>query len=132
MNKAIIGYIIVIALAIGGIIYVSKAPAGPGPLDQFATCLKDSGAKFYGAFWCPHCQAQKKMFGTSVNLLPYIECSTPDGQSQNAVCNAEKIESYPTWKLKDGTIIPNDDPGGGGVTLKTLSEKTSCALPAGY
>ncbi len=132
MNKTILGYLVVIIIAVGGVIYISRAPSGPGPLDQFATCIKDSGTTFYGAFWCPHCQAQKKLFGTSAKLLPYVECSTPDGQGQTQVCIDKKIESYPTWILKDGTIIPDDDPTGAGAKLQTLAEKTSCTLPAGY
>jgi hypothetical protein len=126
MNKTIIAYIIVIALAVGGVFYLAKAPSGPGPLDQFATCIKDSGTKFYGAFWCPHCQATKKLFGTSQKLLPYIECSTPDGQSQIAICNDAKIESYPTWEFPSGERLTGE------LSLKTLAEKTSCTLPAGY
>ncbi|MDB5194395.1 MAG: hypothetical protein JWN50_409 [Parcubacteria group bacterium] len=126
MKKTIWIYIIVLIIAVGGVVYLAKAPSGPGPLDQFATCIKDSGTKFYGAFWCPHCQATKKMFGTSASLLPYIECSTPDGNSQNATCNAAKIESYPTWEFKDGSRISGEQ------TLQTLAEKTSCTLPQGY
>jgi thiol-disulfide isomerase/thioredoxin len=126
MKKTIWIYVIVLVVAIGGIYYVSRAPSGPGPLDEFATCIKDSGTKFYGAFWCPHCQATKKMFGTSAKLLPYIECSTPDGSSQNDVCNKAKIESYPTWEFKGGTRITGEQ------SLSTLAEKTSCTLPAGY
>ena len=34
----------------------------PGKYDGFAQCLKDKGATFYGAFWCPHCKAQKALF----------------------------------------------------------------------
>ena len=54
----------------------SSAPAGPGKYDAFAQCLKDKGAVFYGAFWCPNCQEQKKLFDSSIKLLPYVECST--------------------------------------------------------
>jgi thiol-disulfide isomerase/thioredoxin len=101
---------------------------GPGKLDQFAQCLKDKGATFYGAFWCPHCKAQKAMFGSSAKLLPYVECSTPDGNSQTQICIDKKIESYPTWELADGTRLPTES--GSGVSLKTLAEKTGCVLPA--
>src|ERR1043166_896516 len=69
----------------------SNTPIPPGKYDAFATCLKDKGALFYGAFWCPHCQAQKKLFGSSARLLPYTECSLPNGQGQNATCNEAKI-----------------------------------------
>ena len=97
--------------------------ATPGKLDGFAQCLKDEGAIFYGAFWCPHCQKQKTMFGKSQKLLPYIECSTPDGRSQLPVCTEKKVESYPTWEFMDGTRLTGEIP------LETLAEKTSCALP---
>jgi len=68
--------------------------------DSFATCIKDSGATFYGAFWCPHCQEQKAAFGKAQKLLPYVECSNPDGKSQNLICEAAKITGYPTWDFQ--------------------------------
>lgn len=98
-------------------------PGKTGPLDGFATCLKDKGAKFYGAFWCPHCRTQKAMFGRSAKLLPYIECSTPNGQSQNQICKDAKIEGYPTWEFKDSSRLSGEIP------LATLAEKTACELP---
>jgi thiol-disulfide isomerase/thioredoxin len=104
-------------------------PTGPGKYDTFATCLKDKGAVFYGAFWCPHCQAQKKAFGSSAHLLPYVECSTPDANGQLQVCKDQNITGYPTWILKDGTRIPDDSLDGAGVKLETLAAKTGCVLP---
>ena len=98
-------------------------PAGPGKLDGFAQCLEEKGAVFYGAFWCPHCQAQKKLFGSSAKLLPYVECSTTNGQSQLPVCTEKKVESYPTWEFADGTRL------NGEVPLAMLAEKTGCQLP---
>jgi hypothetical protein len=95
----------------------------PGKLDDFAKCLKDRGEKFYGAFWCPHCQNQKSMFGSSKKYLPYIECSTPDGNNQIQLCNNENIKVYPTWKFHDGTV------GEGELSLQELSEKSGCQLP---
>ena len=103
-------------------------PIEPGKYDVFAQCLEDKGAVFYGAWWCPHCNDQKKLFGTSAKLLPYVECyKYPDTKNQLPVCRDKKIASYPTWLLADGTQIPNEN--GAGVTLKTLAEKTSCQLP---
>lgn len=97
--------------------------AGPGKLDAFADCLKQNGATFYGAFWCPHCQSQKALFGKSAKRLPYLECSTPDGRGQTAVCKDKKIESYPTWEFKDGSRL------NGEIPLAQLAEKTGCLLP---
>jgi len=62
--------------------------------------LSQSGAKFYGAFWCPHCQKQKAAFGKeAMQFVPYIECSPPDRNGQTAACEVAKIESYPTWEI---------------------------------
>lgn len=121
----ILGVIITAIVRGGG----GDVSSGPGKYDTFATCLAEKGAVFYGAFWCSHCQAQKKMFGSSAKLLPYVECSTADARSQTQICKDKKIEGYPTWMLSDGTIVPNDTPNGAGVKLETLAEKTSCALP---
>ncbi len=97
--------------------------AGPGKYDQFAQCIADKGAKFYGAFWCPHCQTQKKLFGKSAKLLPYIECSTADGNGQLQICKDENIEGYPTWVFADGTQASGEQ------TFEQLAAKTSCELP---
>lgn len=135
MNNVKIFISVIVILIVGTIATVliqsgsSSVPPGPGKYDAFAQCLKDKGAIFYGAFWCPHCQAQKKLFGSSAHLLPYVECSTPDGNSQTQVCIDKGIKSYPTWILKDGTQIPDDSPDGAGVKLETLASKTSCTLP---
>ena len=100
-----------------------SVPEGPGVYDEFATCLKDKGATFYGAFWCPHCQAQKKLFGSSAKLLPYVECSTADGAGQMQICKDNDVSGYPTWVFADGSRL------GGEVTLEKLAEKTTCVLP---
>lgn len=92
-------------------------------LDGFASCIKDSGAVFYGAFWCPHCQSQKAMFKKSARLLPYVECSLPDGKTQTQECTDKGVESYPTWTFKDGSKES------GTLSLEQLAEKTSCTLP---
>lgn len=115
--------IILLIIAAAGIVLVVQSATRPGQYDEFATCLKDSGAKFYGAFWCPHCQAQKKMFGKSQKKLPYVECSTPDGKGQKPICIDAGIEGYPTWIFADGSQLSGE------VELTTLAEKTSCALP---
>jgi len=131
-NKAKIFVSVLVALIVvvlGVAVYrgAGSASVADGKYDGFAQCLKESGITFYGAFWCPHCQAQKKMFGNSAKLLPYVECSTLDAKSQLPVCQEAGIESYPTWKLADGTIVPNEN--GSGVSLETLAAKTSCELP---
>jgi hypothetical protein len=134
-NNNIKIFVSIVGLLILGVIVTvllqsksSSAPAQPGKYDVFAQCLKDKGAIFYGAFWCPHCQAQKKLFGSSAHLLPYVECSTPDANGQTQICIDKNITSYPTWVLADGTRLPTENEAG--VTLETLAAKTSCTLPS--
>ncbi len=128
MNNNVKIFILIICLLVLGVIATvllqsNTLPTGPGKYDSFATCLKDKGAVFYGSFWCPHCQAEKKLFGVSQKLLPYVECSTADGQGQMQVCKDNKIESYPTWTFTDGTSL------NGEIPLQQLADKTSCVLP---
>lgn len=124
MNKqTIISTVIIVVAVLAVLILLQKDSNKPGKLDTFAACLGDQGATFYGAFWCPHCGDQKKLFGTSTKLLPYVECSTPDSKGQTQVCIDAGIQSYPTWQFADGSRE------NGVLSLKTLSEKTSCPLP---
>ena len=122
-------FLLIIFLILGTILVVASRTAGEdtsGKYDTFATCLKNSGAVFYGASWCPHCQSQKKLFGSSAKLLNYVQCSTsPNKQEQ--ICADKKITGYPTWELADGTRPPLENSSG--VSLETLSQKTGCPLP---
>ncbi|HEY4527232.1 MAG TPA: thioredoxin domain-containing protein [Candidatus Paceibacterota bacterium] len=115
---------IILLLIVLGVLSSFLVSARPNKLDSFAQCIKDSGAIFYGAFWCPHCQATKGMFGSAAKLLPYIECSTPDGSGQLPVCKEKGVNNYPTWVFPDGSILTGER------TLQELSEKTNCPLPA--
>jgi len=115
-----VGGAVIIAVIIGLFVFQNTAP---GKLDEFAQCLKEKGAVFYGAFWCPHCQNQKTLFGSSAKLLPYQECSTPDGKAQLQVCKDKNIEGYPTWEFSDKSRLSGE------ISVEQLAEKTSCALP---
>ncbi len=76
----------------------------------------------YGAFWCPHCQNQKEMFGDSWKYVNSIECSTPDGRGQVEVCQQAGITGYPTWEFQDGSRVAGE------ITLTGLSQKSGCKL----
>ena len=62
--------------------------------------LTAQGARMYTAYWCPHCHEQKELFGKeAAEKLTVIECA-PDGRnSQKELCDAKKIEGYPTWEI---------------------------------
>ncbi len=115
--------IVVILLIIAGTILLVKSPGKPGKLDSFASCVKDSGAIFYGAFWCPHCRDQKALFGKSIKNLTYVECSTPDSNGTMQVCVDKNIKKYPTWDFKDGSRVEKV------LSLEELAQMTSCTLP---
>ena len=124
-TKAIVGIIAAAVVILGAVAYFTAVPSvsAPKATAAFAQCLKDQGATFYGAFWCPHCQAQKAMFAAdAVEKLPYVECSTPDGNSQTPACIAAKIESYPTWVFKGGATTT------GVIELPVLASTTGCTL----
>ncbi|MEK7133533.1 MAG: protein disulfide isomerase family protein [Patescibacteria group bacterium] len=123
-NGVVIFWLLLAALIVAGIGASTFVRSGPGQLDSFAQCLKDRGAIFYGAFWCPHCQKTKAMFGKSAKLLPYIECSTPDGQGQTDECKQKNVQSYPTWVFANSTTTLT-----GERTLQELSEASGCPLP---
>jgi glutaredoxin len=62
--------------------------------------LLASGAKFYGAYWCSHCQKQKSLFGAKAAAsLPYIECAADGENSQRQLCKDKNIKMFPTWVI---------------------------------
>lgn len=116
-------WIVLAILIVGGFGWTMYAKTLPGQYDGLAQCLKDKGVVFYGAFWCPHCQEQKQVFGNSAKLLPYVECSQPDGKTQTQICIDKKVESYPTWEFADGSRLNGEQ------TPQALAEKAGCEMP---
>ena len=92
-------------------------------LDPFAQCLADKGVMMYGAYWCPHCADQKKLFGASFDYMTYIECSLPERAGQTQICIDANITSYPTWEFAGGSRRE------GILSLEALSARTGCPLP---
>jgi glutaredoxin len=80
---------------------VGRPPAVEDPvLRALAVHLSQTGAKMYGADWCPHCQDQKALFGGAARRLPYIECSMGAQRAgQTAACRNAGITNYPTWEI---------------------------------
>lgn len=103
---------------------VVKANSGvPGQYDAFAQCITEKGAKMFGAYWCPHCQNQKKQFGKSFSKVTYIECAQPGNpNAQVKECVDAKISGYPTWEFADGSRVEGE------MSLEALAEKTGCQL----
>lgn len=89
------------------------SPAEDPQRRELAEHLAATGAKFYGASWCPTCQEQKRMFGASAQRLPYVECS-PEGRGGAVAfeCVAAEVTSYPTWVIRGRSyqgLQPMDD-----------------------
>ena len=63
--------------------------------------LTETGAVMYSAYWCPHCNEQKQLFGKEAAArLKVVECAVDGQNSQAELCNQKKIEGYPTWEIK--------------------------------
>lgn len=123
MKKAIIIGIVIIVVILG---IAALRSNQPGQYDEFAKCLADSGAKMYGAWWCTHCQDQKKIFGNSWKVLEnnggYVECSPAGTRSFSQFCKNQGIQGTPTWKF------PNDSDITGKTNLYSLAQKSGCEL----
>lgn len=80
-------------------------PADPR-LEALALHLDKTGAKYYGAFWCPNCQKQRALFGRSADKLPYVECS-PNGRNGALAfeCASAGIQNLPTWVIRGQTHV---------------------------
>lgn len=128
-QKIVMGIVAVLIVAAIGIFFIAPQSATngttvpAGKYTAFAQCLVDSGTTFFGAFWCPHCNAQKALFGDAAKDLPYVECSTPDQQNQLPICIEAGVTAYPTWEFPDGSRLTGE------VPLATLAQKTGCELP---
>jgi|SRR5450432_1115805 len=111
--------IVLIAAAFGGVWALGKLHARK-KVDGFAQCLTDRGAVMYGLFWCPHCEDQKELFGSSFRNIHYVECGTPDHHEQPQ-CAAQGLKDFPTWQFVDGQRQI------GGMSLGELAAKTGCS-----
>lgn len=98
-EAVVVGLVIVggLHLHYSGVFDAAAGPEDP-QLQALAIHLNETGAKFYGAYWCPRCQEQKIEFLSSAKRLPYVECSSGGrGSALTAPCVKADIKSYPTW-----------------------------------
>jgi glutaredoxin len=112
--------VFVVIVGIFGLVYAMRVNPN-APEFTFAQCLKDKGAKMYGAFWCPHCQSQKRLFGSAFKNIDYRECGVPGNTSaQTQECTDAKVQSYPTWEFADGSRVTGEQ------SFAALAEKSGC------
>jgi hypothetical protein len=105
-----------------GMLSTPADPAGSTKLDNFAKCVATKST-FYGSFWCPHCEDQKKLFGDSFKYIHYVECAVPRSRQISFECMAARIRVTPTWIFSDGERRE------GVQSLQQLGDKTGCRLP---
>jgi hypothetical protein len=109
---------LVLSIAIG----FAAAPTSARNLASFGRCLEREGAVFYGTSWCPQCDAQRRVLGSAMRHVPYVECSVDGGRRSTAECDEADIHAYPTWEFGDGTREA------GRKSLEALASRTGCAL----
>jgi glutaredoxin len=103
----------------------TATPAAASDLSEFGRCLSSKGAVFYGASWCPHCEAQKQTLGAGMSSVRYIECAPGGSRSSTAdACKGAGVSGYPTWIFADGSRAT------GAQSLAKLAAKTGCENPA--
>lgn len=112
------GIALIVVFGIAYAIFVSLAPDAPGEYDDVARCLTQKGVTMYGTDWCPHCQEQKRAFGTSFRYINYINCDL-----NAAACELAGVEGYPTW------VFPTGSPLSGEQEVAFLAERAECTLP---
>src|SRR3989338_258050 len=112
-----------VLIALGLTIYAIISKAAPSEYDGFAQCLTEQNVTMYGAYWCPHCQNQKKIFGNAFQYVAYVECATP-GLPNVMTKEGEEagVEGYPTWINASGEIVAGEQ------SLEELATFSGCVL----
>lgn len=77
--------------------------------------LTTMGAQMFGAYWCPHCQEQKRAFGDAFSDVDYVECDPGGENPRTQRCLDKDIEAFPTW-------IINGEQHVGAYSLEELAE----------
>lgn len=116
-----------LTLSIASVLLLSACGGEPqdGQYAELAQCLTKKDVKMYGAFWCPHCESQKKMFGDDFRYVTYVECDPRGENGDREACLAAGVERYPTW------VFPGQEPVIGEQEPAALAKKANCEVPDG-
>lgn len=129
LNLGGVAVVLVVVFLFSQLLSDRPTATGPGTkinetqLMAFAKYLTDKGVTMYGAYWCSHCQNQKKLFGTAFQYINYVEC-TKDPEK----CTAAGVLGYPTWTFSnpDGAVVNKLE---GEVTLEKLAQTVGYQFP---
>ncbi len=108
------------ALMVMTLLIAGCGPVKDGQYAKLAQCLTDKGVKFYGAYWCPHCVEQKKIFGDDVRYVPYVECYPGNSKTISKECVDAGVKSYPTW------FFPGQGNATGVMQPEELAKMANC------
>ena len=134
--KIILIILIILIIIVSG---CSTSKYSKESLDKFANCLAEKGVVEYGAFWCPNCAKQEKMFGRSFSIIKekvYVECdprcsveniedlpvACRGKLGQTELCLEKKENKYPTWDF------PNSKRLIGVQEFENLAKESGCEL----
>jgi|GEM_PF-1293710 len=121
MKRSLKTSVVMLALLMTSVLMLSACgEVKDGKYAELAKCLTKEGVKFYGAFWCPHCQEQKAMFGDDLRYVTFVECDPRDPKADPADCAERKIDRYPTW------FFPGQGNETGYHTAEELAKKSGC------
>lgn len=99
--------------------------SGPAEI-ALAKHLQSISAVKYSAYWCPHCQQQREMFGKEAfEYITVVECAADGQDAQPEKCRAAGIEGYPTWEI-DGQKYA------GAIPLSQLAEVSGYTGPTNF
>ncbi|RJQ28542.1 hypothetical protein C4571_03300 [Candidatus Parcubacteria bacterium] len=118
LKKNYLRAVLVIAvLGVASFLLGARGGGSSPQLDVFAQCLTEKEFVMYGAEWCSHCQNEKRAFGSSFRLIPYVECPKDPKK-----CLSAGIDGYPTWLTPDGRRLEGEQ------GLKKLAAESGCPL----
>lgn len=118
ITTAIILLVVIVAIVFGFIEYKKSHSIQQSVLDTFAQCVAEKKVTMYGAEWCPHCQREKALFGSSFKYVPYVECP-----ENTQLCLDKGITGYPTWMDSNGKKYEGEQ------GLEGIAKISNCALP---
>jgi hypothetical protein len=108
--------LIIIVLSLFALVLTACGPSGPGPADELAQCLTDSGAVMYGTNWCQFCNQQKEMFGSSFKEINFVDCDV-----YRDACIKAGVKGYPTWQVNGANYE-------GVQSLYDLAQNSGCSV----
>ena len=124
-HKQVMAYIIIGVIILGYNLAVGEQSKGLPA--SFAECLTEKGLVMYGSYTCPHCLAEKKLFGPSFKYVQYVECHPAGPNPDLPRCAKNGVDAYPTWTIeRNGTTISKET---GYLNARQLSILSECELP---